>query len=141
MEFLFEKLEVYKLSLELVESVDSLIETVKGRFPGPRIDQLSRASLSIPLNIAEGSGRRRPAERGHFFVIARGSAFECAAILQVLRRKKLISETDYLGICRQLMSITKMLSGLIKHVEMKLAERKRPLQTQTVAPSRQEGSP
>jgi len=124
MEFLFEKLDVYKLSLELLESIDATIENLKGRFPGSRIDQLARASLSITLNIAEGSGRRRYAERGHFFVIARASGFECAALLQVLHRKKLIEQEEYSNRTRQLMSLTKMLSGLISHTEKKLLEEK-----------------
>lgn len=53
MEFLFEKLEVYQRSMALVAFVDAVLESLKGKFPSPRIDQFSRASLSIPLNIAE----------------------------------------------------------------------------------------
>src|ERR1044072_7177521 len=89
MDFFFEKLDVYQKALELVESVDLVIAELKGRFPASRIDQLARASMSIPLNLAEGSGRRRPGEKSHFFVIARGSAYECAAILQLLRKQAL----------------------------------------------------
>jgi four helix bundle protein len=43
-----------------------------------------RASSSIPLNVAEASGKTSRAERAHHHAIARGSAFECAAILDVL---------------------------------------------------------
>ena len=49
-------------------------------------DQLTRASLSIVLNIAEGSGRVAPGDKGRFYAIARGSACECAAILDVIER-------------------------------------------------------
>ena len=66
MEFLFEKLDVYQRALDLVETLDKTIDSIKGRFPAARIDQLTRASMSISLNIAEGSGRRRPGERSHF---------------------------------------------------------------------------
>ncbi len=123
MEFLFEKLDVYKLSLELLDAIDGTIEKIRGRFPAARIDQLARASLSITLNIAEGSGRRRPGERGQFFAIARASGFECAALLQVIMRKKLIESEDYPNKTRQLMSLTKMLSGLIAHTERKMVEK------------------
>jgi four helix bundle protein len=47
-------------------------------------DKLRRASTSIPLNIAEASGRTGGADRARFHAMARGSAPECAAILDVL---------------------------------------------------------
>ena len=47
-------------------------------------DQLQRASTSIPLNVAEASGKTGTADRARFCAIARGSALECAAILDVL---------------------------------------------------------
>ena len=48
-------------------------------------DQLTRASLSVSANLAEGCGRRAPADKAHFYAIARGSAMECAAIIDVIR--------------------------------------------------------
>ena len=49
------------------------------------------ASSSICLNIAEGCGRFARAEKGHFYLIARGSAMECAAILDVSLSRGLLS--------------------------------------------------
>jgi four helix bundle protein len=57
-------------------------------------DQLRRASSSIPLNIAEASGKTGRADRAHFHAIARGSALECAAILDVLLHFGAISTDD-----------------------------------------------
>ncbi|MCT4559779.1 MAG: four helix bundle protein [Crocinitomicaceae bacterium] len=54
-------------------------------------DQLSRASFSIVLNIAEGSGRFTNADRKNFFIIARSSLFECISILDILCDAKFIS--------------------------------------------------
>src|SRR5688572_17198817 len=47
-------------------------------------DELERASLSIVLNIAEGAGRRSRRDKGRFYTIARGSAMESAALIDVL---------------------------------------------------------
>ena len=47
-------------------------------------DQLDRASLSIALNIAEGAGRSGPRDQARCYAIARGSAFECLAVLDLL---------------------------------------------------------
>ena len=124
MEFLFERLDAYRHSLDLIESLDRLAESLKGRLPATRLDQLARASLSIPLNIAEGCGRARYAERAHFFVIARGSAYECASLLQIVRRKQLVSDEDYALHSGNIHLITKLLSGLIRHAEMQVKRRR-----------------
>jgi four helix bundle protein len=78
--FDFEKLDVYqkakvfnKEALRYIAVTGNLNRTTK--------EQLQRASLSILLNIAEGSSRFSKADRKNYFVIARGSAFECVAIL------------------------------------------------------------
>jgi four helix bundle protein len=54
-------------------------------------DQLERASSSICLNIAEGCGRFARPEKAHFYLIARGSAMECAAILDVSLPRGLVT--------------------------------------------------
>jgi four helix bundle protein len=83
MEFGHEKLEVYKVSLEFVSYAMELADTLKGDYRHAR-DQLIRSSQSIPLNIAEGNGKRSYGDRKRFFEIARGSAMESAATLDVL---------------------------------------------------------
>ena len=55
-------------------------------------DQLDRASISIVLNIAEGCGRRSPADKGRFYSMARGSATECAAILDLLAARGVVDD-------------------------------------------------
>jgi len=117
MPFPFENLDVYQKSLSFVESVESLIADLKGIISYSLQDQLSRASLSIPLNIAEGNGRWHKGEKRQFFWIARGSVFECVPIIQILYRKKLIDEKQYAGYYEQLDVIAKMLTNLVKSVE------------------------
>jgi four helix bundle protein len=79
MEFNHEKLEVYQVSIQLLSLI---FQTIRKIPPGYSFlsDQLKRASLSIPLNIAEGNAKFSLKERARFFKIARASANECAAI-------------------------------------------------------------
>ena len=83
MYFDHEKLIVYQRSIEFVAFVAALLPRLQSPFGSIR-DQLLRSSQSIALNIAEGNGKRSPADRRRFFEIARGSAMESAAALDVL---------------------------------------------------------
>jgi len=56
-------------------------------------DQLDRASISVPLNIAEGSGRSTPRERARHYTIARGSAVECLACLDLIELESWAPDT------------------------------------------------
>ncbi|MCU0241689.1 MAG: four helix bundle protein [Vicinamibacteria bacterium] len=52
---------------------------------------MKRASLSVVLNIAESAGRRSPADRAHIISIARGSAMECGAVIDVAMATALVT--------------------------------------------------
>jgi four helix bundle protein len=79
-DFGYEKLDVYQCSMEFLAAASQLNDTLPKGFVHIG-DQLRRASLSVPLNIAEGSGKCSLQERRRFFEIARCSAFECSAII------------------------------------------------------------
>jgi hypothetical protein len=77
-QFDYERFDVYQVALEFQELVPRLFPR---RGYAALRDQLDRASASILLNIAEGTGRFGRADKAHFYLIARGSAMESAAIL------------------------------------------------------------
>ena len=77
--FGFQKLDVYQCATSFLALSAPLAEQAPRGY-GSLADQLRRAALSIPLNIAEGSGKFNKDAR-RFYAIARGSALECAAIL------------------------------------------------------------
>ena len=115
--FDFEKLEVYQKAkifnkdiLSYISEQDKLNRTTK--------DQLQRASLSIMLNIAEGSSRFSKADRKNFFVIARGSAFECAAIFDFLNDSTLIQKDLFDKMNGKLEELSKMLFAMIKNLQI-----------------------
>ena len=110
MHFDHEKLDVYQDAIGFVSWVDELLEKIPKSLAV--YNQLDRASTSIPLNIAEGNGKYTAADRCRFFDIARGSALECAACLDVLVAKKSIDSADAGKAI--LVRIVSMLVGLIR---------------------------
>ncbi|MGE3172877.1 MAG: four helix bundle protein [Planctomycetota bacterium] len=78
-----ERLDVYRLALEFAHEAEQLCRGVP-RGHTALADQLRRASTSICLNIAEGAGEYRSREKARFYRMARRSATECAAILDLL---------------------------------------------------------
>ena len=89
-----EKLTVYQVAIEFVVFSDEIIQHLpKGR--GYLSDQLQRAALSIPLNIAEGAGEYAKDEKIRFYRIAKRSATECAGILEAGQRLQLIETMQY----------------------------------------------
>lgn len=85
--FDFERLRAYQLAAEFVVWADEQVKRhIRGR---PHMaDQLHRAATSIALNVAEGAGEFSPAEKARFYRIARRSATECAAAVDVLTRTR-----------------------------------------------------
>ncbi len=77
-------------------------------------DQLDRASISIALNIAEGNGKYTPKDHCRFFDVARGSALECAAGLDILVAKAKLTQEQIRPGKERLQRIVRMLMGLIK---------------------------
>lgn len=77
----FQKLEVYQFSKVFHKDIRTLLKQI----PANRHlkDQLLRASMSIMLNIAEGTGRFSKPDKRNFYIIARSSIFECVALLDI----------------------------------------------------------
>jgi four helix bundle protein len=79
----YQRLDVYQCAIRLLAECARLShDTPKGY--GALADQLRRAALSVPLNIAEGAGRPAARDAARCYGIARGSAMECGAILDAL---------------------------------------------------------
>src|SRR6187397_1687783 len=85
-----ERLDIYAVALQF----QGLAAVLAARADSVVRDQLRRASLSCVLNIAEGAGQRSKPQKRRFYSIARGSAMECAAVLDVLRSSGLTSDTE-----------------------------------------------
>ena len=106
-----ERLDVYRLAIEFQHTAASICSN--RRIGANLRDQLDRASVSIVLCIAEGAGRGTPRDKAHFFTIARGSATECGAILDLLEARGLLSAAAHRDGRGQLIRVIQMLTRLI----------------------------
>jgi len=113
--FEFEKLDVYKKAKTFNTGIREFIKNSK--LDSTTRDQLRRASFSIVLNLAEGSGRFSKPDRRNFFTIARSSIFECIAILDVLRDESIIEDDAFHAFYAQGEELSKMLYAMIKNLE------------------------
>src|SRR5438874_2196381 len=107
-----EKLDVYRESINFCGWVGEFLASISAKAAAK--DQLDRASTSIPLNIAEGNGKFSAKDRARFLEMARGSALECAACLDVLFVRKLTGEEQVTVSKERLARIVQMLIGLLR---------------------------
>jgi len=113
--FDFEKLTVYQKSKQFAKEISKLIsDSIDLEYYIK--NQIGRASFSIMLNIAEGTGRVSKKDRRHFYVISRGSVFECVAVLDFLKDEKTITAAQYSNFYKQAEELSKMLFSMIKQL-------------------------
>ena len=111
--FDFEKLDVYQIVKEQNLKVLTIEKSNKNIDPYI-MDQWKKASLSILLNLAEGTGRMAEEDKRHFLTIARGSVYESVAILGVIKDLKLIPENEYEVLYNGYESCSKMLLAMYR---------------------------
>lgn len=111
-----ERLDVYHVSLDFLVFANQVIESLpRGR--SHLSDQLTRASTSIVLNIAEGAGKHSKADKRRYYLTARGSAPESAALLDVCMRLSLLDEPTHKTGKEMLVRSVSMLIKLAQSME------------------------
>ena len=119
-DFYYRKLVVYHKSIELVTRVYQLTKM----FPSSELhgltNQIQRAVISVPSNIAEGMGRFSNKERIHFLEIANGSIMEVMCQLEVSQLLGYISQQQFDELELFISETTRMLVGLRKTFENKI---------------------
>jgi four helix bundle protein len=122
-----ERLDVYRVAIAFSAWVGELLETLLADCKLSAVNQLDRASTSIPLNIAEGNGKRSAKDRCRYLDTSRGSAFECAAALDILvARKRLTPEQIAPGkalLRREVEMLSRLTAKLLGHNELANAPR------------------
>lgn len=110
-EFYYRKLEVYKRAKALSHAVCKLIKTFPVEERYGLCDQLRRAAMSIPINIAEGFGRFSAKEK-----IAFGSLNEVMCELELSQDENYINEEQLKELESQIIPINRQLSALHKSI-------------------------
>lgn len=111
-EFSFEKLDVWQESRALVKSIYTIMRNFPSEEKFALCDQIRRAVVSVPSNIAEGSGRMSVKEKIHFLEVAFGSLMETFCQMQIAFDLGYISEEQLLDVKAKILQISKMLTGL-----------------------------
>ena len=114
MKFGYEDLAVWNRSVDFAVSVIDLIENVNTSRKHYRLfEQIEASSTSIAMNIAEGKGRFSKKEFVHYCYISRGSLYETMTLLEIFKRKKWISNSDYSHFESEGKEVASMIKGLI----------------------------
>lgn len=112
----FQKLDVYKKAKAFyLECKKIILNSILDRYVK---DQFGRASFSIILNIAEGSGKFSKPDRKNYFVTSRGSVFECVAILDILSEQGIIDEVELKKLMLQADELSRILFAMIKNLSI-----------------------
>lgn len=109
--FRFESLTVYQRAFSFSRTIYLLTQHWPKEHLFGITDQLRRASLSIPLNIAEGTSRTKK-DFQHFLLVSRGSCFECIPLVRLAASLKLLTDSQEQVFYNELYEIAQMLSGL-----------------------------
>lgn len=108
----YRKLLVYEKATTLVVHVYVLLKKFPREEQYALCDQLRRAVVSIPSNIAEGVGRISDKDRAHFIEIAYGSLMEVNCQLDVAKRLGYINNEELTNLDQECVELARMLSGL-----------------------------
>ena len=120
-DFFYKKVDAYHIAKDFVIYVYSLLEKYPQKENYALCDQIRRAVISVPSNIAEGLGRSSIKERIHFLEISYASIMEVLCQLDISESLGYIS-TDELTTAENMAgTLTKIMSGLKKSLEDKLS--------------------
>ncbi|MBN8707581.1 MAG: four helix bundle protein [Bacteroidetes bacterium] len=109
----FKELKVWQLSHQVVLDIYSILNQIPKAEEFRIISQLVRCTISVPANIAEGTGRETKKELSQHLIIARGSNEEIRYFLILILDLKFISQTQYDSIENKCSQVSKMLNGLL----------------------------
>jgi len=115
----YKDLDVYKKSIDFVVDIYKTTESFPDSERFGLVSQLRRAAVSLPSNLAEGSGRNGRKELINFLHLARGSLFEIGTQLEISHRLGFVSQENYAKLEERRATIQRMMNALISSLRKK----------------------
>ncbi len=112
--FSFQKLEVYQLSKEFVKEVYVIINGFPDTERFSLCNQIRRAAVSVPSNIAEGVSRLSDKDKAHFIEISYGSLMEVHCQMEISKELGYITDSQFEVIETKIERLSKLLASLRK---------------------------
>lgn len=113
----YKKLDAWKTAMELVKEV----YLATAHFPKEEMygltSQAKRAAVSIPANIAEGSGRQYKKDTIQFLHVSRGSLYELETLLNIAVMVEIMPESTFEPLCAKIDESLRLLNGFINYLE------------------------
>ena len=116
----FKDLKAWQRSMDLAEAIYEVTASFPKEERFALVDQMRRSAISVISNIAEGYGRGSDKDLTHFLYMARGSANELSAQIELSKRLSYISDDSFVNMDALCMEVNKMLSSLIYRRENSL---------------------
>lgn len=114
--FGFQKLEIYHLSKEIVKDHYRLVKQFPSEEKYALVQQMNRAAVSIPSNIAEGTSRRTNKDKAYFITIAYGSLMELICQMEISLEIGYIEQQEYDEFLKRAKNLAVKLSNFVKAI-------------------------
>jgi len=121
-----ERMAVYRLARVHSRAIEMLLRKARTRGYSDLVNQLRRATASIPANLLEAAGEWRPRKRLNYLMIARGSTWECWAHTDTLVDFGIANRSDIAAVRDAQNQITSLLIATIRNLESQHARKRRP---------------
>jgi four helix bundle protein len=115
--FSFQKLEIYQLAKEIVKYNYKLTKKFPSEEKYALVQQMNRAAVSIPSNIAEGASRRSVKEKVHFINISYGSLMELICQMEIAYELNYIYEEEYKQFSEMAKNLSVKMSNFIARIK------------------------
>lgn len=114
--FSFQKLQIYQLAKEIVKYNYKLTKKFPSEEKFALVQQMNRAAVSLPSNIAEGTGRKSNKDKAHFINIAYGSLMELVCQMEIALELEYIEQSEYDEFIKKAKNLSVKMSNFLKTI-------------------------